>query len=256
MTDLLGIEKNRRDAGIDHRGLQHADAGNLQIIDHIAGRKHRAACTFFFGCRIHELELHFGGREGHAIELEVAGLLDRAIGDRHMRDDGLRDIGLPDADDGHAVLRHPARVDQPGGNRERADRRRQIAAVAAPVDKGRIDRHLAEEIVDIMVGSAAFGDDHRLAGAGGRATHAIGLLAIRIGAADHAQQERIASLARHLGGGRKVVQSKEHALAGTTTQIGGRDPDLCGMGHGDPQEACLDDSRKSCAKRCRTPPAS
>jgi hypothetical protein len=66
----------------------------------------------FLGGRVHELELHFGGREGHAVELEVAGFLHRAVGDRHVRDDGLADVGLPDAHR-HAPSRACGRIDQP-----------------------------------------------------------------------------------------------------------------------------------------------
>ena len=31
--------------------------------------------AFFLGGRVHEFELHFGRREGHAVEFEVAGFL-------------------------------------------------------------------------------------------------------------------------------------------------------------------------------------
>ncbi len=29
----------------------------------------------------------------------------------------------------------------------------------------------------------------------------------------------------------QVLQAEEHALAGAATDVGGRDPDLCGMSH-------------------------
>jgi hypothetical protein len=51
---------------------------------------------FAFIGRVDELQLHFGGREGHAVQLEVAGFL-HLPPDRHVGDDGLADVGLPDA---------------------------------------------------------------------------------------------------------------------------------------------------------------
>ena len=77
--------------------FERADARHVELVDEVAGREHRAARTVFVGGRVQELELHFGGREGHAVEFEVAGLLHRAVGHRHVRDDGLADVGLPDA---------------------------------------------------------------------------------------------------------------------------------------------------------------
>jgi ribosomal protein L18 len=53
-----------------------------------------------------------------------------------MGDDGLADVGLPDADDGDAVARHwRGRIDQAIGDGERTDRGGQVAAVARPVDE-------------------------------------------------------------------------------------------------------------------------
>ena len=69
-----------------------------------------------------------------------------------MGDDGLADIGLPDADGGDAVARHAGRVDQAVGDGEGADGGRQVAAVAAPVDEGLVDGDLAEQVVDVVAG--------------------------------------------------------------------------------------------------------
>ncbi|MCY1299044.1 hypothetical protein D9M68_681990 [compost metagenome] len=149
-----------------------------------------------------------------------------------MADDGLADIRLPDAHDGDAVLRDAARVDQARADGERADRGGQVAAVAAPVHERLVDRDLAEQVVDIVVRTGALGHDHGLAGAGGGAAHAVDLLAVRVGAADHAHQQRVAGGAGGLRGFGQVLQAEEHALAGAATDVGGGDLDLGYVGHG------------------------
>ena len=83
----------------------------------------------------------------------------------------------------------------PGGRRE-------VAAVAAPVDERLVDRDLAEQVVDVVIRLRAPRHDHALARARRRAAHAVDLLAVRVGAADHAQQQRVARRARHLRGAR------------------------------------------------------
>jgi hypothetical protein len=188
-------------------------------VEAVAGREHRAAFAFFIGRRIEELELHLGRGKGDAIELEVAQLLNRAVLHRHMGNDPLPDVGLPDADDGRAIGR---RRDEAGIDGERSDSRREVAAVARPVDHGRVDRHLAEQIVDIAVGPLRLRQDDDLAGARGRAAHAVGVLAVAVGAADHPQQHALA-----LGGiGRQIFLAEEHALAGAATHVDGRDAEL------------------------------
>ena len=77
-----------------------------------------------------------------------------------------------------------------------------------------------------MIRLFALGEDHGLAGAGGRPPHAVGVLGVRVGAADHAQQQFVTRLPWHLRNFRQVGQVEEHTLAGTTTHIGGGDPDL------------------------------
>src|SRR3546814_5019903 len=93
------------------------------------------------------------------------------------------------------------------------DRGREIAAVSGPVDEGLVDRHLPETIVDVVIGFRALGQDHGLRRRRGRATHAVDLRAVRIGRADHAQQEFVARLARLLAALRQVRElerSEEH----------------------------------------------
>jgi hypothetical protein len=175
------------------------------------------------------LELHFSRREGDAIEFEVAGFLHLAAGHRHVGDDGLIDVGLPDAHDRPAVLRHAFGVEQACGDGERANRRGQVAAVAAPVHKRLVDRHLAEEVIDVVVRAGAFRDDDGFAGARGGAAHAVDLFAVGVGAADHAQQECIAGLAGDARSFGQVVEAEEDAFAGTATHVGGRDFDLWGV---------------------------
>ena len=56
----------------------------------VAGREHRAALALAVVVRrIEEFELHLGGGKRHAVELEVAQLLHRAVLHRHVRDDPL-----------------------------------------------------------------------------------------------------------------------------------------------------------------------
>ena len=212
--------------------LKRADARHFQVVDQVAGREHRTATALFFRRRVEEFELHFGRREGHAVEFEVAGFLHFAVGDRHVRDDGLADVGLPDAHHGDAVVRDAAGVDQAVADGERTDRRGQVAAVAAPVDERLVDRHLAEQVVDVVIGLDALRQDHGLAGAGRRAAHAVDLLAVRVGAADHAQQQRVAGRAGNLRRFGQILQAEEHALAGAATHVGGGNFDLRCVSHG------------------------
>ena len=72
VADAVRVDEDGRDAGVDHGGLERADARRFQVVDHVTGREHRAAGAFFLCGRVHELDLHFGDREGHAVELEVA----------------------------------------------------------------------------------------------------------------------------------------------------------------------------------------
>ena len=64
-----------------------------------------------------------------------------------MGDDGFLNVGLPDADNTGAVLRNSRRINQTGVNGKGTRSGRQVAAVAAPVDKGTVDRDLAEEVM-------------------------------------------------------------------------------------------------------------
>ena len=71
--------------------------------------------------KVEELQPHLGRREGDAVEREVAQLLHRAVLHRHVADDPLLDVGLPDAHRGGAV---GWRRDQALLDRERTDRGR------------------------------------------------------------------------------------------------------------------------------------
>jgi len=129
------------------------------------------------------------------------------------------------------VPRDALGVDEAVGDGVGADRRRQVAAVAAPVDEGLVDRDLAEQVVDVVVRAGALRHDHGLAGARGGAAHAVDLLAVGVGAADHAHQQLVARFARHLRRFRQVLQAEEHALAGAAAHVGGGDLDLRCMSH-------------------------
>ena len=148
-----------------------------------------------------------------------------------MGDDGFLDIGLPDAHHAGTVRRNTGWIDQTRMDRKGAGRGRQVAAVAGPIDESRINRHLAIQVVHVMLGHGALGQDHALAGARCRATHAVDMGGIGIGAADHPQKQLVARGAWHLAALRQVLQTEEHALAGTATDIGGGNLDLGNMGH-------------------------
>ena len=163
VANILGVDEHSRDAGRDHRGLEHPDTGHVKIVDQVAGGEHRTTLLAIVG-RIEELQHDLGGRKGHPIQLEVTGFLHLAIADRHMGDDGFMDIGLPDTHHADAVLRDTRRVNQPGMNGKSPGASRQVAAVATPIDKGLVDRHLTVEVVDIVIRPAAFRKNHALAG--------------------------------------------------------------------------------------------
>lgn len=162
---------------------------------------------------------------------EVAGFLDLAAAHRHVGDDGLADIGLPDAHLADAVFRYPRRIHQPGVQGEGAGPGGEVAAVAAPVDEGLVDGDLAVEVVDVMARLAALREDHALAGAGGGAAHPVDVRGIGVGTADHPHEQPIARLAGDPAGFRQVFQAEEHALAGAAAQVGGGDADLGWVGH-------------------------
>ena len=109
---------------------------------------------------------------------------------------------------------------------ERACRRRQVAAVATPVDERLVDRDLAVEVIDIVIRLRALCEDHALAGAGRRTTHAVDMRSIGIRAADHAHEQLVSSFARLLAAFRQVLQTEKDTLAGTTTHVGGGNADL------------------------------
>nr|GEU28025.1 hypothetical protein [Tanacetum cinerariifolium] len=215
VTHRLRFDENGGNAGVDHGGAQHAHARHVQIVDQPAGGEHRTAgaIALLVGRRIEKFQYDFGGRERDAIEFEVARLLYLAVRHRDMGDDGPGDIGLPDAHHGHAIARDARRVHQACRNRKRAHGGRQVAAVAAPVHERLVDGHLAEQVVDVMIGPVAGGQDHGLAGAGRAVAHAVDLFAVGVGAADHAQQQRVARGAWGLRGRRQEVlgEALQHA---------------------------------------------
>ena len=177
--------------------------------------EHRATRAVFFGCGVHEFELHLRRWKGDTIELKIAGLLHHALGHEHMRDDGLLNIRLPDSNHCHAVVRYTVLVDQSIGDRERTNGRGKIATIATPVHELLVDGYLAKEVVDIVTRPGTLRQEYGLAGAGCRASHPIGLFGIRIGAADHPQQQLVARGTRHLCGDRQIADLEEHSIQPT-----------------------------------------
>jgi hypothetical protein len=90
-----------------------ADAGHVEFIDQVAGREHRAAVAFAFVGGIEEFQHDLGGREGHAVQFEVAGFLHlpSVIGTcatmvLPMLACQMRTVAMP-------LSRHAAGIDQP-----------------------------------------------------------------------------------------------------------------------------------------------
>ena len=230
------FDEHHRHARIDHRRPEHADTRHVEVIDGVAGGEHRATAFAIALVRgIDELELHFRRRERHAVQFEVARFLHLAIRHLHMRHDGLLDVGLPDPHGAQAVARHACRVDHSVRDGEGPDRRRQVAAVAAPVDEGAFDRDLSVQVIHVMPGLRARRNDHHLAGARRGPAHAVGVLAVRIGRADHAAQQCVPRRSRHLRPFGQVLQAEEHAFRRAAAHVGGGDADLGDVGHVNPR---------------------
>ena len=100
-----------------------------------------------------------------------------------------------------------------------------------------------------MAGSFAGRQDHAFRRAGGRAPHAVDLLAIGIGTADHTLEQPVAHGAGTAGRLGQILKPEEDALGRAAAHIGGGDADLRMVRH----QAARSCSRKSCAKRCSTP---
>ncbi len=100
-----GVDEYHRHACVDQRRLEAADARQIEFVDELAAREHRAAVLALVG-GIEELERDLGGGECHAVEFEVTGFLHLTPADGHVREDRLADIGLPDAHRAVAVARH------------------------------------------------------------------------------------------------------------------------------------------------------
>ena len=230
VANVRSVDEHGRNAGVDHGGLECADAGYLEVIHQIAGGEHRPAVTLFR--RVHELHHDLGRGERHTIQFEVARLLHLPGRDGHMRNDGLLDVRLPDANDRDAVLRDACCIHQPHGDGARAHGRRQIAAVAAPVHESLVDGHLPVEIVHVVVRAGAGGKNDALGSGRRGAAHAVDVCGIRVRAADHALEQPVTCDTRHLRAGGQVLQAEERALAGAPAHINGGDTDLRYGGHG------------------------
>ncbi len=155
----------------------------------VACRERRTALAAFFVGRVEKLEQDLGRREGNAVELEVAQLLHHPSLIGTWFTIFFLMLACQILTVAHAVGR---RVDQAHADGERPDRGAEVAAVARPVDQGLVDGDLAEQIVDVAAGALGLRQDDDLAGARGGAAHAVGVLAVAIGAADHPHQDAVA----------------------------------------------------------------
>ncbi|MNF81655.1 hypothetical protein D3C84_639390 [compost metagenome] len=110
-----------------------------------------------------------------------------------MGNDGFANVGLPDPHHAGAVVGDADRIHQSGVNGEGTGGGGEVAAVAAPVHEGLVDGDLAVEVVHVVIGLLALGEDHALAGGGGGAPHAVHVGRVGVRAADDAQEECIPS---------------------------------------------------------------
>src|SRR5207302_2954780 len=156
---------------------------------------------------VDEVEGDPRARPGDARQLEVA--LDRglAVADGHAGDEELLRIRVVNADHrrgldgGHEVL-----VD-----RERADGRRAVAAVARVVDDGATHLHLGEREVDVRVRASRRADDTGLRERRDAAAEAVELAAVGIGAPEGSQQDGVPL--RAAGGQVALVEEEGAARA-------------------------------------------
>src|SRR5690606_3840753 len=246
VPDIFGVHENGGYAGVDHGGFQCAHTRHFQVVDQIAGGEHG---TFAIG-GVHELDFHFRRRKGHAIQLKITGFLHFSIRDGDMGNDGFLDVGLPDPDHAGAVFRDAVFRDKATVDGKGTDGGSQVATVAAPVNKGLIDGHLAKQVVHVMARLGRCRQDNRFTGTGGGVTQAADLLLVGVRAADDSQQELVSGFTGDLTGFWQVLQSEERTFAGAATHVRGGHFDLRGVHHAAPSDA-----RKFWAKRCSTPPA-
>ena len=157
-----------------------------------------------------------------------------------MGDDGFLNIRLPDAHHGHAVFRDARGVNQACMNRKCTGGGGQIATITRPIHKGLVNRDLTVEIIHIVIRHAGFGQNHAFGRAGSRATHAVNVRGVWVGAANHAHEQLVARRAGLLAGFRQILQTEKHAFGCAATNVGGGDFNLCGKsGHDDLREIMM-----------------
>ncbi len=112
---------------------------------------------------------------------------------------------LPDADGGRTVFRDAVFGDKATIDGEGPDRRRQVAAIAAPVDKGLVDGDLAKQVVHIVIRLGGRCQDDGFTGTGRGSPHTVDLFLVWVRAADDPKQEFVPGLAWGLAGFREVL---------------------------------------------------
>src|SRR5690554_208863 len=170
-----------------------------------------------------------------------------------MSNDGFLNIGLPNTHAADAIFWDTIRINQSCMYGKSTGRSGQVAAVTTPVNEGFIDRHLAVKIICIVIGLAAFRQDDTFAGARSGATHAIGVLGIRVWTANHSHEKLIASSAGCLRVYRQIFKLKKHTLARTATHIGGSHFNLCSVRHDKSSLRVLEIRHKYSAIAARVP---
>ena len=148
-----------------------------------------------------------------------------------MSDDGFLNVFLPDAYGTNAIIRNALVINQTLADGKGTDCRGQVAAVTGPVDKSTVNRHLTEQVINVVIVLLAFRQNHSLGGTGGRTAHPINLLTIRIRTANGTQQDFIPCFTWYLSLYRQIDQVKEHPFRSATTHVSRGDFNLWFVSH-------------------------
>src|SRR2546430_6841312 len=196
----------------------------LDAVDDVARVPGRQQAAGQRTAGIEEVERDARPAAGDARQLEVALDGRLAVLHRHVGDDELLRVRVVDLRHRFAVARGGQQLLVDG---ERADRRRAVAAVAPVAHRRRLYVHLGERVVDVGADEGAGPDDARLRERRDPAAQAVELAAVRIGAAERGEQDRI-PLAARLG---KIFGVEAETAARAASHVDGP---YAALGHDPP----------------------
>ena len=176
-ADVFGLEHDARHAVVD-QGAAHP----FDLVDRVPRRQQRAA-RGTGGVAEFERDRRVSAR--HPVDPRVAAIVHHSAGRLDRRDRDLAGV-LHEDRDARLVA---GRLDQPALDRERAHPGKDVAAVLLVGDDRLVDEHLEEQVIDVDPFALRLADHRDFAGQRIGAAHPVDLA--RVGAAHHAQQERI-----------------------------------------------------------------